>query len=82
MVDAQTHLPAERIHAVIPPRKRTWWLIKQAKAVLKAQIDHARKCGALGIAAQHLSGPSRRVVNIAIIRRNIAARSASVHSKA
>ncbi len=71
VVDAQAVVLGECKLAIVPPAERRRRLVEQAKAVLEARGEKRAKRGALGVGAQHLPGPQRRVVHVAVFRRDV-----------
>src|SRR6185369_15659868 len=71
VVDAQAHLPLERVQAVVPPRERFLRLLEEAERIHEARIEQALQCGAFGLAEEDAALPGERVVDVARVRRDV-----------
>src|SRR5262249_20700894 len=61
----------ERELPVVPPAERLLRLLEQTEAVFEAKPDPIPENCALGLGAHHLSAPEVRIVDVALLRRNI-----------
>src|SRR3990172_2699137 len=71
MVDAQSQVALEAVHAVVPPTERFLGLIEQTEAVLEPELDQRPEDGPLRLAEQHLSFPGLWIMNVALLRRDV-----------
>src|SRR3990172_360805 len=71
MVDAKAQVAAESIHSVVPPGKRLFRLVEQAKAVREAETEKPSERRALRLAAQHLARPGLRIMHIPVLRGDV-----------
>ena len=65
VIDAQTAIPAEGAHAVVPPRECALLLLEEAECVGESLVDHGRKGGSFGVGEQDLPGPGAGVMHVA-----------------
>jgi hypothetical protein len=71
MVDAQAAVEPEAHLPVVPPRVELGRLLEQAEGIDQAEFDKLAEGRALRFAAQDLVLPRRRVMHVAVLRRDV-----------
>lgn len=71
MVDAQPRVAAECHHPVVPPREGFLGLLEAAERIDEAEFDQLREVRALLRRHEVLAFPFRRIVHVAVFRRDV-----------
>jgi len=71
VVYPQSHLPAEGVHAVVPPGKRSFRLLEQPERVFQPESGQGAKRFAFQLAEEHLAFPGGGIMHVAVLGRDV-----------